>query len=153
MSNFDDSEKWEDVSPKIEVDYFFDWHNMELLLGEFGEPGFSNIHHNLKWPSINPDTPMIYTFTCYRGDDGLLLGVSANYMVDEALRPFAFMVHPDHQRTGVGTLLANFVVQQYEEEHGKIFPYTASWGDARTTESASKWVNKYVKEKINGGGE
>lgn len=153
MSNFDNLEKWEDLTPQIEVDYFSDWNNMEMLLGEFGEPGFSNVHINLRWSSINPDTPMVYTFTCYRGGDGLLLGVSSNYMVEGIPRPFMFITHPDHQRTGVGTLLANFVVHQYEEEHGKIFPYSASWGDAKTTESASNWANKYMKQKINGGAE
>lgn len=139
---------WENLTPSIEPNFFEDWLVLENLLGEFGEPGFADVTKNIRWPSINSDSPIPVVFTCYRGEDGLLLGISANYMMDGVSKPFYFGVHPDHQRKGIGTLLADHFVNQFKETHGKEFTYKESWGDAETSESAANWANKYVKEKI-----
>jgi ribosomal protein S18 acetylase RimI-like enzyme len=147
MSNIN-SDFWENLTPSIEPNFFDDWLVLENLLGEFGEPGFADVTKNIRWPSINPDSPWPIVFTCYRGKDGLLLGISANYMMDGVSKPFYFGVHPDHQRKGIGTLLADHFVNEFKETHGKEFTYKESWGDAETSESAANWANKYVKEKI-----
>lgn len=139
---------WENLLPNIETDYFSDWLALENLLGEFGEPGFENITRTMKWPTIEGGSPLPLVFTCYRGDDGLLLGVFANYMLDGLSKPFVFAVHPDHQRQGIGTLLADHVVNEFKETHGKEFTYKESWGDANTTESAANWANKYVPSAL-----
>jgi GNAT superfamily N-acetyltransferase len=135
---------WENLTPSLEIDYFKDWLTMENLLGEFGEPGFANVTINLKWPAINPDSPLPFVFTCYRDEEGQLLGIFANYMMEGVQKPFLFIVHPDHQRTGIGTILADYVVEEFKASNGNVFPYKESWGDAKASESAVNWANKYV---------
>ncbi len=139
---------WQDLSANYEVDYFHDWLSLENFLGELGEPGFANVTKNIRWPTINPDSPLPFVFTCYRGEEGQLLGIFANYTINNAIKPFILIVHPEHQRTGLGTLLADHVVNEYEQTHNEKFPYKESWGDSLASESGANWANKYVKEKI-----
>jgi ribosomal protein S18 acetylase RimI-like enzyme len=145
MSNIN-SDFWENLIPSIEIDYFQDWLTMENFLGEFGEPGFSNVTKNIRWPSINPDSPLPIVFTCYRGDDGQLLGIFANYMMEGIQKPFLIIVHPDHQRTGIGSMLADYVVDEFESSNGHDYLFKESWGDAKISESCANWANKYVKK-------
>jgi GNAT superfamily N-acetyltransferase len=140
------SDFWENLIPSIEIDYFQDWLTMENLLGELGEPGFTNVTKNIRWPSINPDSPLPFVFTCYRGEEGQLLGIFANYMMEGIQKPFLFIVHPDHQRVGIGTMLADYVVEEFKASNDNYFSYKESWGDAKTSESAANWANKYVKK-------
>ena len=143
------SDFWENLTPSVEIDYFRDWLTMENLLGEFGEPGFANVTINLKWPTISPDSPLPFVFTCYRGEEGQLLGIFANYMMDGVQKPFLFIVHPDHQRMGIGKMLADYVVEEFKASNNGYFPYKESWGDAKASESAANWGNKYVTNVYN----
>jgi hypothetical protein len=58
------------------------------------------------------------------------------------------MTHPDHQRQGVMTRLANLIIADYEEEYQSQFSFSKSWSDLETTESAANFVNKYAKTAI-----
>jgi GNAT superfamily N-acetyltransferase len=154
MSEIDDN-FWEDLSANYEIDYFHDWLSLENFLGESDKPGFENITRTMRWPKINEGLPLPLTFSCYRGEDGSLLAVFANYMMNDTIKPFILIVHPDHQRTGLGTLLANHVVTEYEITYDRQFPYKESWGDSPASESGANWANKYVRteyQKQNTGG-
>ena len=134
---------WTNLTPSIEIDYFADWLTCENILKEFGEPGFSNVVRVLSWPSIS-DSPISIEFTCSRGEDGKLLGIAAHYTMDGIQKPFLFMVHPDHQRTGIGTKLIDHVAAEYASRNGHEYLYEQSWGDVEVSESAANWANKYV---------
>jgi hypothetical protein len=139
---------WQDISPSTEIDYFADWLTLENLLGEYGEPGFHKRVRVFSWPSINGGQPMPFTFNMLRGDDGLLLGVIVNYMLNGVRKPWIGMTHPDHQRQGVMTRLGNLVVADFEQEYQKQFSFTDSWSDLETTESAANFANKFAKRVI-----
>jgi GNAT superfamily N-acetyltransferase len=141
--------EWVDIVSNFEMNYFKDWNMMEVLFGELGEPGFSEKVMALQWPTINPEYLMDYTFTQYRDEDGLLVGVFANYIIDGVLIPFILIVHPDYQRTGIGTLLADFVIHAFEEKYSKTFLFHESWNNLPiVTEQAANWANKYVKNRL-----
>ena len=144
MSEIDNA-LWEDLSANYEIDYFHDWLSLENFLGEFGTPGFENITRTMRWPKINEGQPLPMVISCYRGEDGLLLAVFANYTINDTIKPFILIVHPEHQRTGLGTLLADHVTNQYEQTHNGKFPYKESWGDSLASESGANWANKYVR--------
>lgn len=139
------SEQPLNVQPSsVEFDYFGDWLSMETFLGEYGQHGFSKFVREMKYANINPDAPTLLTFNVYRGEDGLLLGVVVNYMDNGTRRPFTAMVHPEHQRKGIMTMMANRIIQEFEDEYQRPFSYVDSWGSVETTESAAAFVNKYA---------
>ena len=150
MSNNENNDIWEDVLPNMEFDHFGDWINLEIYLGEYKEEEqFSQITRNMQHPGIVPGEKVPVTFTSYRGDDGQLLGVHAFFTNSEGIRkPFLLVVHPDHQRKGIGTKLTDFIITQYEEIHQKEFDYKNSWSDVQTTESAAMFVNKRAREDL-----
>ena len=139
---------WQDISPNAEFDHFADWLTMENLVGEYGEPGFSKMVREFIWPSINPGYAMPFTFNMLRNDDGLLIGLVVNYMMNGVRKPWVVMTHPDHQRQGVMTRLGNFIVADYEQEYQRQFSFSDSWSDAETTESAANFANKFAKKVI-----
>ena len=141
-------DNWQDISSSAEFDHFADWLSVETFLGEFGEPGFHKIGREFILPSVNPDYAMPFTFNMLRNDDGLLVGVVINYMIDGVRKPWVAMTHPDHQRQGVMTRLANLIIADYEEEYQSQFSFSKSWSDLETTESAANFVNKYAKNAI-----
>ena len=91
---------------------------------------------------------MPFTFNMLRNDDGLLVGVVINYMMDGVRKPWVAMTHPDHQRQGVMTRLANLIIADYEEEYQSQFSFSKSWSGLETTESAANFVNKYARKTI-----
>ena len=147
MSN---DEQWVDILPITEIDYFQDWLTMESFLGEYGDPGFNQIRYeNARFKSIENGEPWPITFTTYRGEDGQLLGMHSFYINKQGMQqPFVFMVHPDHQRKGIGTIITNYIMEQYRERNGHEYPYAANWKNVESTESAANFMNKYAKQKI-----
>jgi hypothetical protein len=121
---------------------------MENLVGEYGEPGFSKMVREFIWPSINPGYAMPFTFNMLRNDDGLLVGVYIDYMMDGIRKPWVAMTHPDHQREGVMTRLVGLIVADYEQEYQRQFSFSDSWSELKTTESAANFVNKFAKTAI-----
>jgi GNAT superfamily N-acetyltransferase len=150
MSNNENNNVWEDVSPNMEFDHFGDWINLENFLKEYKqEEQFTQNTFNMMHPEIIPGEKVPVTFTSYRGDDGQLLGVHAFFTNKDGVRkPFVLVVHPDHQRQGIGTKIADFIINQYEETHKTEFDYKSIWGDVRTTESAAMFVNKRARQDL-----
>ena len=141
-------DNWQDISPSAEFDHFADWLSVENFLGEFGEPGFHKMVRSFIVPSINPGKEMPFNFNMLRNDDGLLVGVVVNYMMNGVRKPWVVMTHPDHQRQGVMTRLASLIVADYEQEYQRPFSFSDSWADAETTESVANFANKFVKNVI-----
>ena len=150
MSNDENNDTWKDISSGAEFDYFGDWINLEIFLGEFKEEEqFSQFTRNMQHSGIVPGKKVPVTITSYRGDDGQLLGVHM-FFIDEndVYRTFVLITHPDHQREGIGKKLMDYDIAKYEETTGEKFDYVKSWGDVTTTESAANFVNKYARNAI-----
>jgi GNAT superfamily N-acetyltransferase len=142
------SSPWQNIEGTHPDVGFNDWFVMENRWGEFGEPGFTQTIHPMTAPHMTGVEGQVSAkWTFYRGDDGSLLGVHACHIVNGEQKPIFLMVHPDHQRQGIGTMIADYVITQYETERGKKFPYNEIWGtlpaDFYTAPSAN-FVNKYA---------
>ncbi len=152
MSN-EEIKNWEDVSgahPDLKLS---DWAVMEDRWGEFGEPGFTQATHPMNFPKLTGVDGFVQAqWTFYRGEDGALLGVHARHIVDGAFKPIFIMVHPDHQRQGIGTKIADYITSKHLEETGTQFPYTETWGSLPAdfiTLPTANFVNKYAKNALN----
>lgn len=137
-------------------DYSEDWTRMLVRFGEFGEPGFMihpiknfNASPELKFP---PDAAL-YRCITYRGESGELLCAYGDFFSDGGRKPFFLFVHPDYLRQGIATKMADYVIQDWENEHGTPFPFMKSWGDLDAFRGGANnevvnFVNKYVNNKI-----
>lgn len=147
MSNA--SAPWQEVSSSIErteENFFQEWFSLEQKFGEFGTPGFSEQTLPARFPGIfGHNNTVNVRFTLYRGEDGLLLCVHGCYIEDGIQKPFIFNVHPDHQRQGIGTMVANYIITRFEEEKNSEFNYEDSWRNVTYTEPSANFVNKYAK--------
>jgi GNAT superfamily N-acetyltransferase len=149
MSN-DNSGIWQDVTGTHKELDLSDWAFMENRWGEFGEPGFTQMTLPMTAPHMTGVEGAVDShWTFYRGDDGALLGVHARHIVDGVFKPIFIMVHPDHQRQGIGTKIADYITSKHLEETGTQFPYNEVWGalpaDFITVPTAN-FVNKYARK-------
>ena len=140
---------WQDLIGTHEELSFGDWAAMEHVHGEFGEPGFTQTIRSMTAPHMTGTQGSVEaTWTLYRGDNGALLGAHACHIVDGVQKPILLLVHPDHQRQGIGTMMSNYIISKYEEKHGTDFSYDKSWGTMSPsfiTAPTANFVNKYVK--------
>ena len=144
----DENKTWQETISITEIDHFEDWSNIENILGEFGEPGFSQVVYGLQWPSIDPDNIVSVTFTAYRSDDGKLLCAHGCYDKDGVQTPFIFYVHPDHMRMGIGTKMIDFIVKKYLDTRGEHIPYDKNWNGAVVSDAALSFMNKYSSSEL-----
>lgn len=142
---------WQDLTSSIELSQetvFGEWFAFEQKFGEKGEPGFTEQTIPVKSPGIFGHNYQVdVRFTLFRAEDGSLLCVHGCYidqMDQNTQKPFIFHVHPDHQRQGVGTAVANYVIQRYEMENNKNFNYEKSWRNIQYTDPSANFANKYV---------
>jgi hypothetical protein len=142
---------WNNVSPSIEQtqeSFFGEWFGLEQKFGEFGSPGFSEQTLPARFPGIfGHNNTVNVRFTLFRGDDGQLLCVHGCY-IDEydnnLQKPFIWNVHPDHQRQGIGTMMANFIRARYIRENGTEFTFEQSLRDVTYTLPSANFTNKFV---------
>lgn len=142
--------EWENVSPVIErtqEDFFGEWAALEQKFGELGAPGYSEQVIPVRFFDIFGHNDFVnIRFTLLRGDDGGLLCVHGCYIKEGVQKPFLFNVHPDHQRQGIGTMVADYIIARFESENNKQFTYKESWGsDVIYTPPSANFVNKYVQ--------
>lgn len=143
---------WQDLLPtfeRTEESFFTTWSFFEGKFGEFGTPGFSEQILPARFPHIfGHNNEINVKTTLYRGEDGQLLCVVARYLNEEnnIEKPFIFDVHPDYQRQGIGTKVADYILGQIENEHGADFDYPTSWANIDITLASANFANKYVKK-------
>ena len=140
---------WNDLTGIHPELSFGDWALMETKWGEFGEPGFTQTTIPFRGDKLTGmEGSVDATWSLYRGEDGALLAVYIHHVVNGVHTPIFFVVHPDYQREGIGTMLINYMIATYEEEHGTEFSYDESWGTMKPsfhTEASGNFANKYVK--------
>lgn len=144
---------WENVSPSIEQtqeNFFSEWAGIERKFGEFGAPGYSEQTITVRnFAAIfGHSDPVDVRFTLYRGEDGLLLCIHGCYLENGIQKPFIYNVHPDYQRQGIGTMVANYIIARYEQEFGKPFSYTDSWQNVTYTLPSANFANKYATNAL-----
>ena len=145
---------WEYLLPTLErteESFFSTWSFFEGKFGEFGTPGFSKELHPARFPHIfGHNNEIDVDVFLYRGEDGKLLCVVARYFNEEQniYKPFIFDVHPDHQRQGIGTKVADYIL---ENEEAEDFDYTKSWSDTNVTLPSANFANKYVQKFTDSG--
>lgn len=149
MAVTSENNTWENVSPSIEQtqeNFFSEWAGIERKFGEFGAPGYSEQTITVRnFAAIfGHSDPVDVRFTLYRGEDGLLLCIHGCYLENGIQKPFVYSVHPDHQRQGIGTTVAQYIIARYEQEFGKPFSYTDSWQNVTYTLPSANFVNKYT---------
>jgi|688.fasta_scaffold153279_4 GNAT superfamily N-acetyltransferase len=143
---------WQDLLPtfeRTEESFFNTWDFFEGKFGEFGTPGFSEQILPARFPHIfGHNDELNVKVTLYRGEDGQLLCVVARYFNEEnnIEKPFIFDVHPDYQRQGIGTKVADYVFEQIKDEAGEDFDYPKSWENIDLTLASANFANKYVKK-------
>jgi GNAT superfamily N-acetyltransferase len=137
---------WEDVSPGRDDLGFQDWLTWETAFGEFGEPGYSEKVVGIGAAHIFGHTSHVdVRFTLLRNYDGLLVCVHGCYIDNDIQKPFALLVHPDHQRQGIGTMVMDYVRERFEVERGHEFTYEESLRNNEFTTSTAAFANKYIK--------
>jgi len=149
MSN--ENLSWENVTSNYETteeQFFNEWAFFEQKFGEFGTPGFSERTLPARFPSIFGHNDSVNVrFTLYRAEDGQLLFVHGCY-IDEndnnLQKPFVWNAHPDHQRQGLGTMMANHIKARYEQENNQDFTYEQSLRNTAYNTAGANFANKYV---------
>jgi hypothetical protein len=147
----DNNNSWQDVTTGYEQTqegFFQEWAFFEQKFGEFGTPGFSEQTLPARFPGITGHNNEVNVrFTFYRGEDGQLLFVHGCY-IDEydnnLQKPFIWLAHPDHQRQGLGTMMANYIIERYKAERNEDFTYEKSLRNTLYTAPAANFTNKYV---------
>jgi len=148
----DNSNSWQDVTAGYEQtqeNFFQEWASFEQKFGEFGSPGFSEQIFPARFPGIFGHNDQVNVrFTLYRAEDGLLLCVHGCYIEDGIQKPFIFNVHPDYQRQGIGTMVADYIIQRYKDENQSDFTYKESWQNVKYTDPSANFANKYAKNNM-----
>jgi hypothetical protein len=147
----DNSSTWQDVSAGYEQTqegFFQEWAFFEQKFGEFGEPGFTEQTHPARFPGIFGHNDSVdVRFTLYRGEDGQLLFVHGCYIDvndNNLQKPFVWNAHPDYQRQGIGTMVANYIKSRYEQENGTEFTYSESLSGTKYNAAGANFANKFV---------
>jgi hypothetical protein len=123
MNNANDNTIWESKLPTAPDNTIDDWFNWQNKFKEFGTPGYEKVTLPVKVSNI--DLPIDVTFTIYRNEDGLLLGVHGQYYDNSGIRhPFLMTVHPNHRGKGVATQFALYLEQEFIAQEGPKYGFT-----------------------------
>ena len=144
----DANETWQETVRVKEVDHFADGSTLENILGEFGEPGFSQVVLGIRNAELDADNIVMVTFTSYRNEDGKLLSAQAFYNKNGVHKPYIFYVHPDHMRMGIGTKMIDFIQTQFFETHGEYLKFEESWNGVVVSDIGLEFMNKYSSNAL-----
>lgn len=150
------NEAWSDIVPSVGEELITTlWDDMVNLFGEIdiNNKGYSQQIKEVrssKWG--NSQTTKSVRYTLFRDENGYLICLHAGYLDESGVqRPWFIVTHPNHQRQGHATRLADFIVSQREEEIGENFPYQDAWANIEMTPASSGFANKYAKSKLASG--
>ena len=140
---------WNDLIPTFEQTeeiYFETWDKFERKFGEFGTAGFTEQTHPAKSNLFGHHNYVDVRYTLYRNDSGKLLFIHGCYIDENGLqKPFIWNVHPDYQRQGLATMMADYVIERYKNENNSDYTYEQSLRDTKYNEASANFTNKYVK--------
>jgi len=149
------NEAWSDIVPVVNEELVTTlWNDMVNLFGEIdvNNKGYSQQTketRSSKWGS--PETIKPVRYTLFRDDNGYLICLHAGYIDETGVQhPWFIITHPNYQRQGYATRLADFITSQREEEINKSFPYKDAWGNIEMTPASAAFANKYAKSKLIG---
>lgn len=142
---------WEDISENVPDQNENIWEKLVNLFGISGEPGFSEKMLNATFPNIfGHQNPVPIRWTIYREETGEMVAAHGCYIgEDEEQHPFLLIVHQDHRRKGLGTMMANFAKDRYADERGKEGDGATVFKDVKATVAGAQFLNKYVNAVYN----
>jgi GNAT superfamily N-acetyltransferase len=140
------------INLKVNESATLDWNSLETRFIKVGNPGFSQIIMPIKAPHLfkhNLDQDV--KVDLYRGEDGQLLCIYISYVKNGVVKPFMLIVHPEHQRQGIATMVINHSREQFVLEHGH--EYNISEGlndidDMPLSQAVVNWLNKYIENIV-----
>lgn len=166
MSDINKDDFWINLSPtyeQTEENYFENWDKFERKFGELGTPGFTEQTHSAKSTLFGHNNNVDIRYTLYRNEEGKLLFISGRYYDESNIRhPFVYMVHPDHQRQGLGTKMAVYLEEQFIAEEGHKYGFTETeftemprsqrasivvsgiYQNAKSSDAGASFLNKLV---------
>ena len=142
---------WTDIIATLNDEPVDTWNSFESALHavDLEASGYSQQTRPIKafvFNEGNDDVDM--RFSLFRDAEGVLICFCASYIVDGVQKPWILMTHPDHQRQGHGTRLAEYITNQRAEEISDVFPFAQAWGDVTMTASSASFANKYANSKL-----
>jgi hypothetical protein len=150
------NDAWSDIVPLVSEELVATlWDDMVNLFGEIdpNNKGYSQRAKEVRSPKWgNSETIKPVRFTLFRDDNGYLICLHAGYADETGVqRPWFIITHPNYQRQGYATRLADFIISQREEEIGQGFPYQDAWTNIEMTPASAGFANKYAKSKLISG--
>lgn len=142
---------WTDIIGTLDDEPVDTWNSLEQALGaiDLEAIGYSYKTTPIKSVAFNEGNDYVnMRFYMFRDDEGALICFCASYIVDGLQKPWLIMTHPDYQRQGYGTRLADYITNHRAEETASSFQYTQAWGDVTMTASSASFANKYAKSKL-----
>lgn len=137
---------------KVSQSATLDWDSLERRFIKVGNPGFSQIIMPIKAPHLfGHDLDQDVKVDLYRGEDGQLLCIYISYIENKIVKPFILIVHPDHQRQGIATMVINHSREQFALEHGHEYNLSeglSSLNDMRPSQAIANWLNKYIENIV-----
>lgn len=128
------------------------WSDLEGRFSKFGVPGFSQTTMLIRAPHmLGHNLEQDVKVDLYRGNDGQLLCIYISYVENEIVKPFILIVHPDHQRQGIATMVINHSREQYAAEKGhqyNIEEGLININDMRPSQAIANWLNKYIENIV-----
>jgi GNAT superfamily N-acetyltransferase len=147
------NDAWSDIAPIVSEELVATlWDDVVNLFGEvdLSNKGYSQRIKQVRSPKWgNSETIKPVRYTLFRDDNGYLICVHAGYVDESGVQhPWFIVTHPNYQRQGYATRLADFVISQREEEIKKDFPYQDAWVNIEMTPASAGFANKYAKSKL-----
>lgn len=139
---------WDDMEPALTDDEI----NMgywDQVVNRYpsGDPGFSEMIVQTQADRFGHTDVVDVRYTFYRSETGELLAFNMSFINGEGYqKPFGLMVHPDHRRQGIGTLMVDYVRERFMNENGVDMDAEIAFRGERLTQASANFVNKYVNE-------
>jgi|GEM_PF-5587068 len=139
---------WNDIAPalvddEVNLDY---WNNVVERYPS-GDPGFSETTVKTQAQRFGHSNVVDVRYTFYRSETGELLAFNMSFINEEGYqKPFGLMVHPDHRRKGIGTLMIDFIRERFMNENGVDMDAEIAFVGQEMTQITANFVNKYVNE-------
>lgn len=150
------NDAWSDIAPIVSEELVETlWDDMVNIFDEIdlNDKGYSQRIKEVRSPKWgNSETIKSVRYTLFRDDNGYLICLHAGYVDETGVqRPWFIVTHPNYQRQGYATRLADFITSQREEEIGQGFPYQDAWTNIEMTPASAGFANKYAKSKLISG--
>jgi len=149
MTNQNETWVWNDISSNADDENPELWGFFEKYFESYKDMGFTEVSSGISQPAMFGHTDRVnIRWTIYRSETLELLAVHGCYLDDmNEQHPYILMVNPNHQRKGIGTMMANFAKDRYAEEFDRIGDAEVIFNNIKTTPAGASFLNKFGKQE------